>query len=694
MRELIRFVGTFTFVISSIVAPGCFDWDPLSAYSETDDGDLDADEPGDRDDGELKVSETTVDDLVDVQDQVPVQDVDDSDDQGSAGEDVSEAGSDDGEGDDLDASVEVDGSDAAVAQCNVDEDCAAGAPACQFFSCIEGVCVVESLEDEAPCDDGDACTEGEACHAGTCTGGVSKTCTALDACHEVGPCDPASGECSNPVSADGKGCDDGFACTEDDACQGGVCVGTAVTCGAPDVACAVATCQESAQGCVIDASDCECSNDDACGPGHVCVEGSCECLPSCEGRDCGSDGCGGTCGTCEPGQACSLEGACVCQPDCMGKVCGSDGCGGTCGGCATGLVCSGAGLCVCVPDCASKACGADGCGGTCGSCPAGEACDASGQCVCQPQCAGKQCGDNGCGTGQCGVCASGLQCSPAGTCVEPTCGSLGVDCPQGFTCTSWETCESGTSNEVFVPAGTFWMGCNATKDGGCKAGELPQHEVTLSAYFIDRTEVTAAQWSACIAAGACTTPIGSDPALSYGVPGREQHPINGINWSQAKAYCEWSGKPSGKQRLCREAEWERAARGGCELATGDCKSQMLTYPWGNSPAPACSVAVMNVAGDGCATGGPLPVGSKPDGRSPYGALDMSGNVAEWLADWYGEFDAAPVSDPTGPMAGEYRLARNGAYNGFASQMRAALRSALPPSYALPQVGVRCCRSAP
>jgi len=190
------------------------------------------------------------------------------------------------------------------------------------------------------------------------------------------------------------------------------------------------------------------------------------CDPACEGKSCGPDGCGGTCGACGPDQECNGSGACFggagcetswsggcdgcsceacvcamdpyccqsswddtcigecmadcggcgsCTPDCSGKVCGDDGCGGSCGLCeGENDACEG-GACVCHPDCSGKSCGRDGCGGFCGTCATGLACD-EGVCVCLPACDGRTCGDDGCG-GSCGACAEGEACGIDGECV-------------------------------------------------------------------------------------------------------------------------------------------------------------------------------------------------------------------------------------------------------------------------------------
>lgn len=133
---------------------------------------------------------------------------------------------------------------------------------------------------------------------------------------------------------------------------------------------------------------CECDNiSDGLCPGLDCSgDPDCAtCTPDCAGRACGDNGCGGECGTCDFGDACTAQGQCeaICVPDCEGKQCGDDGCGGSCGTCADGA-CSGAGTCEgpCVPSCDGATCGSDGCGGSCGTCSDGLSCSLDGTCGC------------------------------------------------------------------------------------------------------------------------------------------------------------------------------------------------------------------------------------------------------------------------------------------------------------------------
>ncbi|MFO0748526.1 MAG: IPT/TIG domain-containing protein [Myxococcota bacterium] len=182
------------------------------------------------------------------------------------------------------------------------------------------------------------------------------------------------------------------------------------------------------------------------------------CVPQCDGKDCGDDTCGGSCGSC--GALTCYQGACVtCAPNCLSKQCGDDGCGGSCGSCGTDSECGGDFFChaVCHPACNGKECGSDGCGGSCGSCSGGEACQA-GQCTtgCAPDCDGKDCGPDGCG-GVCGTCTVGTcQAGVCGPDCEPFC--AGKDCGNDGcggscgTCGDGQTCQAGTCVTGEAPA--------------------------------------------------------------------------------------------------------------------------------------------------------------------------------------------------------------------------------------------------
>lgn len=214
----------------------------------------------------------------------------------------------------------------------------------------------------------------------------------------------------------------------------------------------------------------------SCGAGAVCsAEGVCQaaCVPDCVDKDCGPDGCGGLCGQCDDGQACEV-GLCVSgpEPDCDGKECGPDGLGGVCGQCDAGSECNAEGLCIviCVPDCDGKVCGEDGCGGTCGDCGVDFDC-VDGQCVtvCVPACEGKSCGDDGCG-GVCGECETTHSCTNDGVCeplCQPNCDgkSCGDDGCGGSCgdCDGISVCTDGQCVEPCEPD----CGGNVCGDDGC-----------------------------------------------------------------------------------------------------------------------------------------------------------------------------------------------------------------------------------
>jgi serine/threonine-protein kinase len=228
---------------------------------------------------------------------------------------------------------------------------------------------------------------------------------------------------------------------------------------------------------------------------------------------------------------------------------------------------------------------------------------------------------------------------------------------------------------VYVPAGEFIMGSD-------EGDEQPVHTVYLDAFYMDRTEVTNAQYRACVEPRACSQPHNTE---WYNDPDRAEHPVVYVDLEQANAYCQWADK-----RLPTEAEWEKAARG----------TDGRTYPWGN----AFDGSRVNFCDRNCELGWKdtgaddgyawtAPVGSYPAGASPDGALDMAGNVWEWLADWYdsGYYAASPENNPKGPASGDYRVIRGGSWFNNEADVRAALRNWRPPDDSFNYVGFRCAR---
>jgi formylglycine-generating enzyme required for sulfatase activity len=240
------------------------------------------------------------------------------------------------------------------------------------------------------------------------------------------------------------------------------------------------------------------------------------------------------------------------------------------------------------------------------------------------------------------------------------------------------------------------MGCNEDKDPVCLCpggDECAYHEVDVPAFLIDEFEVNVISYHECVLAGVCTKP-GTGGLCTYVIPANAYYPVNCVTWQQASDFCAWDGgtgdyKPGGKQRLCTEAEWEKAARG----------TDGRIYPWGDKQPTCDDEAIMKdpLGGDGCGEGKPWTCGAKAGGIGPYGAQDLAGNVWEWVEDCYqNSYSGAPVDGtPRQSCAfasGANRVKRGGGFSDPAENLRASFRGFSGPDKALPDLGFRCCKT--
>jgi len=243
---------------------------------------------------------------------------------------------------------------------------------------------------------------------------------------------------------------------------------------------------------------------------------------------------------------------------------------------------------------------------------------------------------------------------------------------------------------VKVPAGDFLMG---SKEDAPDANdnEHPQHTVYVSEFWIDKTEVTNAQYRKCLQTGTCRAPTTCDwGGATYFDSSKADHPVVCVSWQDASTYCQWAGK-----RLPTEAEWEKAARG----ADG------RKYPWGddfdcwrgNFDDETEFDSSVVPGGEGC-DGYVMtaPAGGFPSGGSPYGVLDMAGNVWEWCQDWYDAdyYASSPNHDPQGPSSEDQRVVRGGSWNLGERLVRTAYRNWYDPDSRINFIGFRCVSQSP
>lgn len=265
---------------------------------------------------------------------------------------------------------------------------------------------------------------------------------------------------------------------------------------------------------------------------------------------------------------------------------------------------------------------------------------------------------------------------------------------------AWALRGPSRAGMVRLPGGAFVMGC-VDADTECLDWEKPAHRVVLSPFWMDIHPVTVAEYAECVREGSCGKP---EPALLGGPVAasvrnwrkisRRNHPVTEINWQDAATYCRWKNK-----RLPTEAEYEYALRGG---RTGD------IYPWGAAEIPPAGAG--NYADESYKkrfpSGNPEEVFEGYDDRfaatSPvcefapnrFGLCDISGNVEEWCADWYGDnyYAESPDRNPRGPSAGERRIQRGASWTDSRRSARLSSRGVgAPPKLGSVSVGFRCVR---
>ena len=256
---------------------------------------------------------------------------------------------------------------------------------------------------------------------------------------------------------------------------------------------------------------------------------------------------------------------------------------------------------------------------------------------------------------------------------------------------------------VLIPAGEFVMGSDPTDPKSYSKVET-EHIVYLSAYLIDLYEVTNQAFGGFLNDyGSNTSPEGyemlddTSPYRHIFLDGSswvaeapyEDHPAVEVSWYGANTFCEYYGK-----RLPTEAEWEKAARGGCEVGgipfVCEDPADERTFPWGEGID--CNHANYDARDTFC-EGETMPVGSYPLGISPYGLYEMAGNVTEWIKDWWGRdyYEYSPYQDPQGPESGVFRVIRGGSWDNSGDDARCSIRNSLNPSNPNHTLGFRCVR---
>jgi len=384
---------------------------------------------------------------------------------------------------------------------------------------------------------------------------------------------------------------------------------------------------------------------------------------------------------CPRGQRC-VDGGCVdggprCEPGfescdggCVDLTRDASHCGACANACATGVGCLDGACCpaeapsLCGGACVDPTSDARHCSGCGAACDPGDVCSAAHCCPEGTSFCGYACTDLSRDPSACGAC--GNVCPAGAACVDGACAA----CPDGtelVDCGAVRACLPPLAPRdpcmLEVPAATFEMGWDDPETDG-----YPVHEVTISrGFLLDLHEVTMRDYAACVEAGACVVIGVLDPVLA------PFDPAGFLGHADAAAFCAFRG-----DRLPTEAEWELAARG----------TDGRNWPWGDE-RPTCDRANFNECGSNV-----RPTGLQPSGAGPYGHLDLSGNISEWVADVFGPYPAEAVIDPLGPTEGPQRVRRGGHFDSGSGTSSATHRDPTPLDYFDPSTGARCARDLP
>ena len=539
-----------------------------------------------------------------------------------------------------------------------------------------GVCAPVALAAGTPCSDGSSCTLNDTCQGGSCAAGPNQCqclsdadCAAKengDLCDGQLFCDKQSGTCVlNPATV--------VVCpsADDTACKKNNCVTLKDAKGKPTSAKCIA--QSTATGTPCNDGD-PCTAGDACAGGS-CASGAqvCQCKVQAD------------CAVLEDGNVCNgtlfcdaNSGQCVVNPATVvtcnsvdDTQCQKNQCDAKTGQCAVlplpdGTLCGDNNICS-----AKAACSAGVCTKTAETaCDDGNACtvdlcDPAIGCTHEPTTTASACddgnpctSDDGCFEGKCILCITkdcddGLPCT-TDICDPKTGACAKLNTPDGKACgNGLGACDAGRClmtksglQYTYVPEGEAQIGCNTGDYQGCGDNEKPRVMVKLSSFWIGVSELTVAAYAACVSSKTCTVPVAAASSCTYTASGAQKQPnapINCISPNQARTYCKSLG--TGRD-LPTNAQWEKAARGGCGVYPDIACANTPINPWGTNGIAYCGYANLGKCTAG--TWHPVDVCSKAPGNSPYGACDMLGNVSEIVLDGF-SFDTNYATTMAGKL---------------------------------------------